>query len=84
VRAVFCQMKLIGSRVRILLLLDVIVIRSEVEKLEVTWKVLLDVALPPLKEYVSASPVREAALITTTAAFRAELYWISAYPTRSR
>jgi hypothetical protein len=70
--------------VRLLPLLVDIVIWSEVDKLDVTWKVLLGVELPPLNEYVRASLVLDAAFITTTAAVRAELYWISAYPTKSR
>ena len=77
-------MKLIGSSVRDLPLeVEIVMARVEVNPL-LSWKVLLDVAAAPLKEYVNASKVLDAALTTTTALVRSELYWMSAYPTRSR
>lgn len=77
-------MKLIGSSVRDLPLeVEIVIARVEANPL-LSWKVLLDVAAAPLKEYVKASKVLEAAFTTTTALVRSELYWMSAYPTRSR
>lgn len=76
-------MKFIGSSVRVLPLeVEIVMARVEVNPL-LSWKVLLDVAVAPLKEYVSASKVLDAALTTTTALVRSALYWMSAYPTRS-
>jgi hypothetical protein len=49
-------------------------IDREEDKDVLICKTLLVVALPPLKEYAKASPVLEAALTTTAAAVRAELY----------
>ncbi len=63
-----------GSNVRVLPLAVEMLIANDPEKFESTWKTLLVPAAPPLNEYVNASPVLEAALMTTAAAVRAELY----------
>jgi hypothetical protein len=77
-------MKFNGSSVRDMPLgVEIVMARVEVNPL-LSWKVLLDVAAAPLKEYANASKVLDAALTTTTALVRSELYWMSAYPTRSR